>query len=399
MRCIQAIQGRENIQPYEHFNVIAGTGTGGISACMLGKLRMPVDKVIEKYAKLVEDVFKDKKISGIPMYKATKLQEVLETMISEATGADGEMMTEDQRSSPCKTMVFAMARHNLNVGLPVIFRSYPVTTNSGPNCTIYKALRATLAHPDLFEGTEITDHSVSQSFVGGDIGCSSPLAHVLTEVERVWPTRKVTSIISLGAGHARTIQMLKPSWWQRTQDVIVMKDMATDSERVAEEMAVRFQGTSGVYFRFSVDQGVQDMEHGSWERLGETMQHAKGYLQKNETNQMLDEATGRTDENTQVIACITGGDIKRPVCVVYGLGGAGKTQLVLNVIEQTWDQWAHVIYVDASSEEAIENALKKFGTFKQIGDTSKDVVNWLESCSKRWLVVFNNADTPSTDFQ
>ncbi|CUA77372.1 Kinesin light chain [Rhizoctonia solani] len=442
MRRIQAIQGKENIQPYEHFDVIAGMGTGGISACMLGRLRIPIDKAIEKYAKLVEDVFKDKKISGIPMYKATKLQEVLEIMISEATGADGEMMMEDQSSNPCKTMVFAMARHNLNAGLPVIFRSYPVTTNSGPNCTIREALRATLAHPDLFEGTEITYHSVSQSFVGGDIGCSNPLAHVLTEVERVWPTRKVTSIISLGAGHARTIQMLKPSSWQRTQDVIVMKDMATDSERVAEEMSVRFQGTSGVYFRFNVDQGVQDMEHGSWERLGEAMQHAKGYLQKNETNQMLEEAvristgrysavttthaagqisgvsetakplmgyksyppptklyTGRTDENTQVIACITGGDIKRPVCVVYGLGGVGKTQLVLNVIEQTWDQWVHIIYVDPSSEEAIENAFKEFGTSKQIGYTSKDVVNWLESCSERWLVVFDNADTPSTDFQ
>ncbi|CUA75446.1 Nephrocystin-3 [Mus musculus] [Rhizoctonia solani] len=459
MRRIQAIQGRENIHPYEHFDVIAGTGTGGsvnvashiapaypamvcsISACMLGRLRMPVDKAIEKYAKLVEEVFKDKKISGVPMYKGTKLQEVLKTMISEATGADAEMMMEDQSSNPCKTMVFAMARHNLNAGLPVIFRTYPVTTNSGPNCTICEALRATLAHPDLFKGIDVTDCSVPQSFVGGDIGCSNPLAHVLSEVERVWPTRKVTSIISLGAGHTRTIKMPNPSWWQRTQDVIVMKDMATDSERVAEEMSMRFQRTSGVYFRFNVDQGMQDMNHGSWERLAEAMQHAKGYLQKNKTSQMLEEAvrismgrysavttkhvagqisgvsetakplvdfkrcppptkfyTGRTDENAQVIACITG-DHKRRVCVVYGLGGVGKTQLALNVIEQTWDQWAHIIYVDASSEEAIEKAFKEFGAAKNTGDTPKDVVNWLESCKERWLVIFDNVDTPSTDLQ
>ncbi|CUA67657.1 hypothetical protein RSOLAG22IIIB_07504 [Rhizoctonia solani] len=441
MRRIQATQGRENIHPYEHFDVIAGSGTGGISACMLGRLRMPVDEAIEKYAKLVEDVFKDKKFSGVPMYKATKLQEVLKTMIREATGADAEMM-EDQSSNPRKTMVFAMAWHNLNAGLPVIFRSYPVATNSGPNCTICEALRATLAHPDLFKGIDIIDCSVPQSFVGGDIGCSNPLAHVLSEVERVWPTRKVTSIISLGAGHACTVQMLKPSWWQRTHDAIVMKDMATDSERVAEEMSVRFQRTSGVYFRFSVDQGMQDMEHGSWGRLAEAMQHAKGYLEKNKTSQMLDEAvrmstgwcsaattthaagqisgvseaakalvdfkrcpphtkfyTGRTDENAQVIACIMGGNHKARVCVVYGLGGVGKTQLVLTVIEQTWYQWTHIIYVDASSEEAIERAFKEFGTAKNTGDTPKDLVDWLESCKERWLVVFDNADNSSTDLQ
>ncbi|CAE6370329.1 unnamed protein product [Rhizoctonia solani] len=437
MRRIEAAQGRDNVHPYEHFDVIAGTGTGGISACMLGRLRMPIDKAIEKYAKLVEEVFKEKKLSGTPMYKATKLEQVLKAMIREVTGNAAEMMREDQSNNPCKTMVFAMAKHNLNAGLPVIFRSYPVTTNPGPNCAIWEVLRATIAHPELFKGIDIIDSSVPQSFIGGDIGCSNPLAHVLSEVERVWPGRQVSCIISIGAGHVRTIQVPNSSRWHRTHDIIVMKDMATDSERVAEEMALRFQRTSEVYFRFNVDQGIQDMKDGCWERLGEAMQHAKAYLQKNKTNQMLEEAvrvsterhsalttthaagqvsstakplvgfkrcppptkfyTGRKDENTQVAACITSGDNKRRVCVVYGLGGVGKTQLVLNVIEQTRDHWVHIIYVDASSEEAIEKAFNEFGTAKNTGQTSKEVIDWLESCKERWLVVFDNADAPSTN--
>ncbi|CUA71457.1 Nephrocystin-3 [Homo sapiens] [Rhizoctonia solani] len=441
MRRIGAAQGRENIHPYEHFDVIAGTGTGGISACMLGRLRMPIDQAIEKYAKLLEDVFKEKKISGTPMYRATKLQDVLQAMIREATGREMEMMRQDQNDHPCRTMVFAMARHNLNAGLPVIFRSYPVTTNPGPNCTIVETLRATMAHPDLFKGIDIIESSVPQAFIGGDVGCSNPLAHVLSEVERVWPKRQVSCIYSIGAGHTRTIQMPKSSWLHRTQDVLVMKDMATDSERVAEEMSLRFQRTSEVYFRFNVDQGTQDMKDGSWERLGEAMQHAKAYLQKNTTNQRLEEAvristkrynaittthaaaraagqvygtvksvvefkrcppptkfyTGRMDENKQVMECITGGSNKRRVCVVHGLGGSGKTELVLNVIEQTRDHWVHIIYVDASSEEAIEKAFKEFGTAKNTGQTSKEVIDWLESCSERWLVVFDNADAPSTN--
>ncbi|CUA76313.1 Nephrocystin-3 [Homo sapiens] [Rhizoctonia solani] len=442
MRGVENASGGKKIHPYEHFDVIAGTGTGGISACMLGRLRMPVAKAIEKYAVFVKEVFTEKKWYGPTMYKSTKLQEALKIMIREATGDEGAMMDEDQENNICKTVVFAMAKHNLNAGLPVMFRSYAVSTNPGPNCTIREALHATMAHPELFKSVDIIDSSVAQSFVGGELGCSNPLIYVLIEVNRLYPGRQVGSIISIGAGHTRTIQVPSPSRWSRTQDAIVMKAMATDSERVAEEMAVRFQDTKNVYFRFNVDQGMQNMKDGSWERLGEATQHAKAYLQKNRTGKHLEEAvhasterrsavsathaagqvsgvsgtagratsfkrcpaptkfyTGRADENEQVIECITGGKGERRVCVVYGLGGVGKTQLVLNAIERTRDEWDQIIYVDASSTESIEKALKEFGEAKNIGKAYEDVISWLESCRERWLVVFDNADSASTNIR
>ncbi|CUA77728.1 Kinesin light chain 1 [Rhizoctonia solani] len=335
-----------------------------------------------------------------------------------------------------------MAQHNMNAGLPVLFRSYTVVANPGPDCTISEALHATMAHPDLFKSIEILVSSISQSFVGGELGCNNPIAHVLSEADRIYPEHTVASVVSIGAGHAHTIQVPEPSRWLRTQDVIVMKDMATDSERVAEEMVARFEGTSDVYFRFNVDQGLQDMKHGSWERLGEAMQHTKAYLQKGEVKQRLQVAvrktverrgtvstthaagkipqvvedthrltgfkrcpaptkfyTGREDEITQLIASITETHDKLPVCVVYGLGGAGKTQLVLSVIERTWNNWDHVIYIDASSAEAIEKALHEFGKAKNTGEEYTDVISWLESCGERWLMVFDNADTPATNVE
>ncbi|EUC58304.1 calcium-independent phospholipase A2-gamma, putative, partial [Rhizoctonia solani AG-3 Rhs1AP] len=414
MRRVANAKGNAGAQPHGHFDVIAGTGTGGISACMLGRLRMPVDKAIAEYAKLVKVVFKDKKISGPAMYKGTKLQEALNTMIREATGDEGERMVDDQKGTECKTVVFAMARHNLNASLPVMFRSYTVTTNPGPDCTIREALYATMAHPDLFKPIDIVDSSVS------------PVVY-----------RQVACIISIGAGHARTIQVPTASRWHRTQDVIVMKDMARDSERVAEEMMGRFEGTGAVYIRFNVDQGMQNMKDGSWERMGEAMQHTKAYLQKRETGHKLEEAvrasterrgavttvhaagqisripdavftrcpaptpfyTGREQENTQLITCITGGMNELRVCVVYGLGGVGKTQLILNVIERTWDEWDHIIFVDASSAEAIEKALTGFGKANKTGDSYTDVIRWLEICGKRWLIAFDNADTASTNLR
>ncbi|CAE7111347.1 unnamed protein product [Rhizoctonia solani] len=402
------------IHPYEHFDVIAGTGTGGVSACMLGRLRMPIKKAIEEYAKFAREVFKEKKMSGPTMYKRKKLEEVLKTMIREATGDEKEMMDEGRGNTGCKTAVFAMARHNLNAGLPVMFRSYNADINPGPDCTIWEALYATMAHPDLFKSIEIIDSSIPQSFVGGEIGCCNPLTHVLNEVKRLHPERHIACIISIGAGHARTIQVPSPSRWYRIQDVVVMKDMATDSERVAEEMTLRFQDTSNVYFRFNIDQGMQNMKDGSWEKMGEAVQHAMVYMQKSETSQKLEGAvragmqrrgtvstahagdawviagqvtvtldetkrlfgfkrcpaptkfyTGREDENTQVINCITGGE---------------------NELRHTWDEWDHIIYVDASSPEAIERALKEFGAARSISQAHKDVIEWLESCEV-WEVV------------
>ncbi|CAE6484080.1 unnamed protein product [Rhizoctonia solani] len=144
---------------------------------MLGRLRMPIEQAITEYAKLAQDVFKDKKIGGSSMYRGTKLQDALKTMVRDATGDEGEMMNEGREDDGCKTAVFAMARHNLNAGLPVLFRSYTVTTNPGPNCTICEAVYATMAHPDLFKNIDIVDSSVSQSFVGGVLGCSNPIAH------------------------------------------------------------------------------------------------------------------------------------------------------------------------------------------------------------------------------
>ncbi|KEP54088.1 patatin-like phospholipase, partial [Rhizoctonia solani 123E] len=210
MRRIENTNTGRKVHPFEYFDFIAGTGTGGISACMLGRLRMPIDKAISEYAKLVKEVFREIKMIGPTMYKGTKLQNALKTMVREATGDEEETMNEGTEHIACKTAIFAMSRHNLNAGLPVLFRSYTVTANRGPDSTIWEALYATMAHPDLFKSIQIVDSSVSQSFVGGELGCSNPIAHALSEVKRVYPDRQVACIISIGAGHTRTIQVPTP---------------------------------------------------------------------------------------------------------------------------------------------------------------------------------------------
>ncbi|CAE6466789.1 unnamed protein product [Rhizoctonia solani] len=431
-------------KPADCFDLIAGSGTGGLSACMLGRLRMPLDSAIEEYNKLIREVFADKKlirISGRGAYKGTRLREGLREIISKF-GKDNGMMEEESIPGDCKTIVFAMSKHNVNAALPTMFRSYKVSANRGPDCTLLDALHATMAHPNLFKDIEIGDGALRQSFVGGDLGCSNPMVHVLAEVKRVYPGRHVSCILSIGAGHARTISIPDYSLREqlfRTQDLVAMKNMATDSERVAEEMAIRFEETRGVYFRLNVDQLAQDAEAEDWERLNDVTAHTKAYLLNVEIGRRINELaqaikrqdnvvetesiagqvrrkdpfwrtyrsrqcpaptpvyTGRKDEAKQVIECILETSYERPVCVIYGLGGSGKTQLALKVVEQTRNEWVEIIYIDGTSRGAIESALMGSVKSRNIGHTYQDAVNWLESCLGRWLMVFDNVDDPSRE--
>ncbi|KAG8722600.1 hypothetical protein FRC09_005999 [Ceratobasidium sp. 395] len=449
--------------------VVAGTGTGALVACMLVLLGLDIDQAIAAYSKLVESVFSENKLvsmSGSGTFKASKLEEELKKMVQEATGDENTMMMETQHNEDdCKVyvvpliaryalkihaeaprcrMVFAMSKHNMNGSTPRIFRSYQGPSNQMPNCPIWQVLRATMAHPELFKSFEIGDRSmITESLVGGDVACSNPTPHVLAEFGALYPELCVASIVCIGAGHARTIQISKSNPLHRIMPMNVltaMKDIATDSERVAQDMAARFQSASDVYFRFSVDQGMQDARISRWQNKSEVAAHTRSYLQKAEVNGQIDKAvqsvaaskgvlvgvdisgtvrqpavqratgvkrcpapspafTGCERQISQIVNCLLGRNNERRVCVVYGLGGSGKTQIALKSVERTLDKWSDIVYVDATTRDSATTTLKGFAQARKIGETHEDALQWLESSSQSWLLVIDNADDPELQLQ
>ena len=86
---------RETPRPCEHFDLIAGTGTGGLIAIMLGRLRLDVDTCMDLYVRMTRRVFEtDKTILGMPykrtMFKASKLEEAIREAVREHTRLDDE---------------------------------------------------------------------------------------------------------------------------------------------------------------------------------------------------------------------------------------------------------------------------------------------------------------------
>ena len=86
-------------KPCEHFDLIAGTGTGGLIAIMLGRLRLDLETCKDVYVRMTRKVFvSDKRVAGIPysdtLFKASELQEAImecvrEHTMSEQEGYDG----------------------------------------------------------------------------------------------------------------------------------------------------------------------------------------------------------------------------------------------------------------------------------------------------------------------
>ena len=82
-------------KPCDHFDLIGGTGTGGLIAIMLGRLRMDLETCKSVYVRVTRHVFEtDKTFAGIPytstLYKASKLEEAIKQCVREHTVSGNE---------------------------------------------------------------------------------------------------------------------------------------------------------------------------------------------------------------------------------------------------------------------------------------------------------------------
>ena len=93
------------------------------------------------------------------------------------------------------------------------------------------------------------------------------------------------------------------------------------------------------------------------------------------------------------------------ILVVWGLGGAGKSQLVLNYIQEYREDYRAVFWIEAGSKETIErDYIQIYGLLYnrsinadqemvKVEDVVPAVKCWFQGREGRWLVVLDSADT------
>ncbi|KAJ7050987.1 P-loop containing nucleoside triphosphate hydrolase protein, partial [Mycena amicta] len=78
--------------------------------------------------------------------------------------------------------------------------------------------------------------------------------------------------------------------------------------------------------------------------------------------------------------------------LLYGLGGAGKTQIALKFIADSGSRFTDQFKINASSAETIEAGYRQLAIDKKLGDTVEAARTWLKANEQEWLILFDNAD-------
>ncbi|BDD63168.1 hypothetical protein MPDQ_007367 [Monascus purpureus] len=103
-------------KPCDHFDLIVGSGTGGLIALMLGRLRLDLETCKDVYVRMTRRVFEtDKTFAGIPyrhtLFKASKLEEAIRECVREHTifESEGNDMSDSAARDSLSTPMFSPA--------------------------------------------------------------------------------------------------------------------------------------------------------------------------------------------------------------------------------------------------------------------------------------------------
>jgi hypothetical protein len=297
MGAVQQLSGAASgpLRPCDFFELVVGTGTGGISAILLGRMRLTVDEAIDEYIRLADAVFQSpswRRLSGLmpnhPLFDGKALEDHLYKTIAHRLGDREALVYDSTDPSRCRTAVLAATSANLDAP-PYIFRSY----HSYPQFTLVDAVRATSATTGLFPSVSLS-HPPIKFIDAGAVGYNNPTEIALSEARDIWPTQPVDLVLSIGTGTQRIVEAGRGGLVKLTQRLI------ESCEFVHDRVCRRFGPTS--YFRFSVDRGLENIGVEEWNEAGDQGRLAgvtSAYLRKAEASRQLTSCA-------QVLAGVTG---------------------------------------------------------------------------------------------
>ncbi|KAI9688258.1 MAG: hypothetical protein M1822_001764 [Bathelium mastoideum] len=442
------------VKPCELFDLIGGTSTGGLIAIMLGRLEMDLDECITAYSELMNAVFVEKS-SWLPFswtgklkaqFDSKKLKGAVENVIS-SRGASPTDAFDDGKDRGCHTFVCATAA---TAGIKRL-RSYNVLDEENIRATICEAALATSAATGYFDPVSIG----TRKFVDGALGANNPVDEVEGEAANIWghgtgdSKRLVKCFVSIGTGHPGKKALKKTVWGFLTKSLV---GIATQTEETERKMIERWaqQYDEKRFFRFNVDQGLQDVDLAEYKKQGwmeevtdEYLTHQDRKFRVRDCVLNLEQKQNRTETSFQSIIGeyqthrvlqnhITTNkvhyipflenrdfvgrrnelaELNQKLMVdqdcqkmsIVGLGGTGKTQVALQfayMVKNTSPKFS-VFWLPAVSMESFEQACTEVAKTLRIPRTTgekedvKELVKQHLSAvgmGQRWLLVLDNAD-------
>ncbi|KIK58111.1 hypothetical protein GYMLUDRAFT_45662 [Collybiopsis luxurians FD-317 M1] len=90
---------------------------------------------------------------------------------------------------------------------------------------------------------------------------------------------------------------------------------------------------------------------------------------------------------------------ERKIFILYGIGGAGKTQTALKFIHTFKTRFVGCYQIAASSEESIKASFYDIAVKNDLSKSStwEAGLRWLAKHEKEWFILYDNADDPKID--
>ncbi|KAF4931031.1 Vegetative incompatibility protein HET-E-1 [Colletotrichum fructicola] len=267
----------DHLQPWQVFDLIGGTSTGGIIALMLGCLRMSVDECHDVYMKLSKTIFKPKRwkcnvfsrsidlISANERYDSAKMEELVKQIIKERTGSRNTMLQDSLQGSPYDEELLLL-RSYVNKQQPDVHSA---------KFEMWEALRATSAASTYFKEYR----RGNEGYVDGAFKSNNPIFEVHHEATDLWPGRDMF-LVSIGTG-------TKPSTPLGGHVVKLVRSM-TKLATATEGSWIRFHRTHKQLaedhrlFRFSAP-GIGEVDLGNYKMIGNVAMRTETYLRDTTT--------------------------------------------------------------------------------------------------------------------
>ena len=200
----------------------------------------------------------------------------------------------DDRPDACRTFVITV-RHQFIDAPAVLLKTYSID-GTEVQCSIIQAARATTAAPTFFTPAPIG----LNMYIDGGIGYNNPAEQAILEARRIWPSRPIGCLVSLGTGKnvpisgvSRTTQQLGRSvgtviqiFASRTAEELTVSEyctkLATSCQAVHLHLLEHNQLAKGRitdrYYRFNVEYGAVGIELNEWEKQADISARTNGYL-------------------------------------------------------------------------------------------------------------------------
>lgn len=239
----------ESEHPWQHFDLIGGSGTGGLIAIMLARLRMSVEEASEEFFTITEEVYKNDALDSPE--RSRRLRQCMEDLLQRRELPLDAKLLEEAPDDCCVGFVLASLRNSLET--KVCFRTYSVRSQPSSPITILDAVLATCAVQPAFASVSFGERYRRREYVAAGFGANNPIQAVITEAHLLFGgDSHISSLISLGTGHPGIITL--PAQTKGADLYTVMRDMMNDCEQKAQDME-QILGSTRIYSRFSVDQG------------------------------------------------------------------------------------------------------------------------------------------------